>query len=243
MGLLESFLRGAAETIDAYTAGAGGGFNPLYTLALGVASTAIISFSDALPLHVLGAAAAFALTALFSRRLLWRLVAATAMFAAALGVVAAPLIVLGRGGAIYLVTRSLASSTFLLAVTLLLGWRGLVEALESLGMHTLSHNVALLLRYTPLFLRDAARLLAAREARLVAGQGGFGAVTSVAAELMVRAYHRAYMLALAMEARSLGEPWGRRRLRPGRGDAVLAAVFILLLSARLVYGDGLPVIP
>lgn len=243
MSLLESFLREAAEIVDAYTGGVGGVFNPLYTLVLGVASTALISFTDTPLLHALGIAAAFTLTAAFSRRLLWSLATATLIFAAAVGMVAAPLIILGRGEALCFVTRSVAASTFLLAVTLLLGWRGLVEALDGLGLHTLSLNVALLLRYIPLFLREAARMLAAREARLIAGQRGFGAVTSVAAELIVRSYHRAYMLTLAMEARSLGRPGGSRRLRPGRGDAILAAILILLLSVKLVYGDGLPALP
>lgn len=125
----------------------------------------------------------------------------------------APLLVLSEAPsraapeALLLVLRAVSAASTFTGFTVCLGWRGVVEGFRRLkAPEELVSSLGLLLKYIPLFLRDLAGILAAREARAVRRSFAvsWSLLASATGEIVVRSYRRAEALRMAMEARSFG---------------------------------------
>jgi len=235
--LTSTFLRAVAAVLDGLSAG-GAGLNGSLALLLGVAVTASASFGRRV--EALAATVAFSgLLALGAGKLRGWLLAVSAALLSSAAVSAPALLGLlpARGPPVWLfVARATASASALTAFFGLLGWRGLVEGLRGLGLGYLGEELALTLRFTPLFAWRALRLLSAREARVLARsrRASWAVATSVAGSILAAAYRKARAVRLAYEARSFGARGGGRRPRVGAGDALLAVAAALLVCALLV---------
>jgi len=136
-------------------------------------------------------------------------------------VVSLPLVVMGRAAeAAEFLLRVAGSTLSVAAVVALVGWRRLSQGLSSLGLPAwLADSIRMTLVYTALLAGEARTLLAAREARNMGRQGILGQwrlLATAVGEFLVRASARAYMVELAVRARSLDE--ARERRRAGRGS-------------------------
>ncbi|ABL79136.1 CbiQ family ECF transporter T component [Thermofilum pendens] len=154
------------------------------------------------------------------------------------GLVALPALLRGDPGAPLFVLRAVAASSAFTGVLASLGWLWLLRGLEELRLpRGLVWELGLTLRAIPVFARDASRMLAAREARLLASsRASWSVVSSVAGDLLLAGVRRARALQMALEARSFGEPLApRRRLDPRPADAALIA-WALLMTA--VFAGG-----
>ena len=102
------------------------------------------------------------------------------------------------------VLRAVSAAAAFTGFTVCLGWRGVVEGLRCLRMPALAFSLGLLLKYIPIFLRDLAGVLAAREARALRKdlRLSWTLLASAAGEVLVRGYARAEALRMALEARS-----------------------------------------
>ena len=87
----------------------------------------------------------------------------------------------------------------------------------------LIRELAIAVRFIPLFARKAARMLAAREARLLnpTPASARAVVGSVAGDLLLAGYRRGKALRLAVEARTLGPSRRSSSVRLKLGDAIL----------------------
>ncbi len=107
-----------------------------------------------------------------------------------------------------LVARTVSSSAFLLAYTMLVGWSTMVYGLEALGApHTVARSIMLAAYYLPRFIGDLASMLAARRARTLGAPGlraWWRLLATCTGELLLRGYHTALQVTRAVEARSLG---------------------------------------
>ncbi len=231
--LLEKYLKEAARVVDELSGGVDAPFTPEYVFLGGLASSTLIALSPHAATYLIGLAAAAAL-ALYARQKLREWAILTAYTAAALTLISLPLLLLHSPQAIPFILRGTSSTAYLAAMTAVLGWRGILDALSALGMETLALDLAVLLRYIPLFLREAAKMLAAREARLVGRQKAFYAVSTVVGGLLLKAYRKASAVYMAMEARSIGRHRERRAPRPTPIDALFISMPPILLLATVL---------
>ena len=120
---------------------------------------------------------------------------------------------LSAGGAyeaLSLTLRAAAAASIFAASIQLLGWRNWLKGLEDLRVPRLLIKLTMLsLFYIPLFLREALRMLLAREARMVGRVGvwrSWRMVSTVVGDLLLRGRERAWRLERALMARSLTLP-------------------------------------
>lgn len=214
-------------------------FSPPLGLMLAVTAAAAVSFAKG----VIACAAALAGGAVLAS---WgkgfkawiSVVLASLLFSLAvtvplLAVAAEPL---GAAGAALLaVLRAVSAAAVFTGFAVCLGWRGVVEGLGGLGMPELAFSLGLLLKYIPIFLRDLAGILAAREARAVRKglRLSWTLLASAAGEVLVRGYARAEALRMALEARSFtGSAFKvERRARLSKVEVALLAYTLSIAAA------------
>jgi len=107
-----------------------------------------------------------------------------------------------------LLVRCVAATLMLVLMAQSLGLTGLITGLRGLRVPPKALFVLMLfLRYVPIMLRDAARLLSAREARMASGtnriKSSWLVLSTVAGSLFIRGFDRAYRLQMAFKARGL----------------------------------------
>lgn len=159
--------------------------------------------------------------------------AAMGFVVAASAAASLPLVLAGREAeAAEFLLRVAGSTLSVAAIVTLVGWRSLSRGLASLGLPPwLSDSVRMTLVYAALLVGEALSLLAAREARSVGRRGvldRWRLLATVVGELLLRVTARAYMVELAVRARSLE---GGRRLSGGGGGGSLWADLIVFLPA------------
>lgn len=133
----------------------------------------------------------------------------TSLLTAFTAVVAAPAAVQdGSRGALLFLARASGAAGALIGTAASLGWYQLLLALHRLKLlNPLTWELWVTLRIIPVFARDAARMLAAREARLLARdrKSALRAVGSTLGDLVLEGYWRAKALSLALAARTFAE--------------------------------------
>lgn len=260
-GLVSSFLNGIADAIEALSRDYNPSFfNPSLGILVAVLTTGIVSFSSCITVPLTALALSALLVAVLSRRFTeWARPVLFALFIATF--VSAPLpcitpgdplitLSLGRASvqitlsgvrdAALLILRTVGAAAMFTAIVMHLGWQGLVRGLRGLRIpRELALMVGFFVKYAPMFLRDACRMIAAREARLISRRRYYIAawvgLTSVIGEIVLRSYWRASMVSMAMKARSFGylEHGRKEEARWGKNDLSLMAVLALIAAAAL----------
>jgi cobalt/nickel transport system permease protein len=183
-------------------------FSPPLGLALAVAATASASFAKGVTACAAALAGGAVLAAWGKGFKAWiSVVLASLLFSLA---VTAPLLAItatpfsAAPAASLAALRAVSAASAFTGFTICLGWRGVVEGLRGLGAPALASSLGLLLKYIPIFLRDLAGILAAREARAMRSdlKLSWALLASAAGEVLVRGYARAVALRMALEARS-----------------------------------------
>lgn len=214
-------------------------FSPPLGLALAVAVTAAASFAKGVAACAAALAGGAVLAAWGKGFKAWiDVVSASLLFSLA---VTAPLLAVAAApsdaapAAFLAVLRAVSAAAVFTGFTVCLGWRGVVEGLRGLGMPALAFSLGLLLKYIPIFLRDLAGVLAAREARAMRKglKLSWTLLASAAGEVLVRGYARAEALRMALEARSFAgsAPAAGRRVRFSRVEAALLAYALSVAAA------------
>lgn len=203
MRLVDKFLESAAKALEEMSQGTSRPVEPLAMLLTGFLSTVALSFSRSTLLCAAGLAASAMLVALYAPRAARTWASTLILLAAAVLVVALPLVI-GGGDVTLFILRTVSSAAYFTAATAGLGWRGVAEALAKLGAPEAALDVSVFTRYLPLFLRDAAVLMAARESRSLEGRHGVWELSTIIGEMMARAYRRSRSLYYAAAARDLG---------------------------------------
>ena len=145
---------------------------------------------------------------------------------------------------ILFVTRSTGAAAALTGVVAHLGWYGLLAAFEQLCLpRYFLMQIALTLRVIPAFTRDAARMLLAREARLLSRERRYSwsVLASVVGDMLLLGYRRSRALAMAIEARSFGAVSARARFHDGsarKHSPGTAAPVALALASTLAFVSG-----
>ncbi|ABM80112.1 energy-coupling factor transporter transmembrane component T family protein [Hyperthermus butylicus] len=158
-------------------------------------------------------------------------------------VISAPLIVMGRHGeAELLILRVVASTIVVVSVARLIGWRGLALGMRRLGVPgEFAESMHLVLYYVPLLAAETIRLISARKARSLRRQRlrkEWRLLSSTIGELVVRSMHRALVLSMAVEARSLAR-YSVYFSRPGEG--ALRGLLAYAPQAAVIIAAGLGV--
>ena len=236
-GLAGKLLAGASSVFEELAPEREPLLSPPLGLALAAAAAAAASFAKGVTACALALAGGAALAAWGGGSRAWLgVVAASLLFSLA---VTAPLLALSAAPslaapALLAALRAVSAASALTGFTVCLGWRGVVEGLRGLGMPVLADSLGLLLKYIPLFLRDLAGILAAREARVLRGglKLSWALLASAAGEVLVRGYARASALRMALEARSFGGPGSAVR-RSARFSGVEALLLAYTLAVAL----------
>ncbi len=149
----------------------------------------------------------------------------------------APLGCEGISGVFSFIARVGLSAAVFTAFIFALGWRRLVEGLSDLGLpKELVFELGLVIISLPPLLRELSKMISAREARIVGETkltGFWRVLATVAGDLLVRGYERAWRVEKAVRARTFGRSAGKSGNGFKKGDAALIltniAVFILSL--------------
>jgi len=107
-----------------------------------------------------------------------------------------------------IVLRAVAAASIFTVITIHLGWWGIIIGLRRLHFpSSLIFLVAVFIKYIPILLRDAVKMMAAREARTMSHNLKlvWRNFSSVIGDLLLRAFHRSWRLQLAFRARGFGE--------------------------------------
>lgn len=176
-------------------------YSPLAALSLALLLAAALKVDVRRTLKAAGAVAAFAIAMtlpMASYRAL--------LDGAAQGGFAEGLASLMASAALPPLLRAVAAAALLAVMAQRLGLTGLIRGLGGLGLPSRAlFLLAAFIRYVPIMLREAARQLSAREARLVRGgvRSSWLALSTVAGGLLTRGYDRALKLQAALRARGL----------------------------------------
>lgn len=128
------------------------------------------------------------------------------------------------------------------------GIESLLKPLGKIGVpvHDLAMMMSLALRFIPILLEEANRIMKAQSARGASFEEGnivvrVRAITSILVPLLVSATRRSYDLALAMEARCYHGGKGRTKMKPlkYKGNDVRAYVVLVFYVAVIVLVDRL----
>lgn len=245
MTLLERYLGEIAGVLDALSQTRCYDGDPRISLLLGIFSTIIVSFSQSLVVYVLAFAISLALALSYGREVLPKIVEISLFLTAMSLVVVSPIILnslvyragaaQGLSEAIGLVLRTASASTLFAAFLLDLGWTGVLKGLRGLGFpEDFSLHVSFMLRYIPLFIRDAFKMLAAREARTFGGKRGYDVLSSIVGDLLIRGYYRSQRVQLAMNARFLALATEKTTVASlNRHNLVLLLATAVLLAASI----------
>lgn len=247
--LAASFLEEIAEILNAFSEEAQ---SPAFNVSVGVACSIVLSvvasFSRNLvvPFAILVFSLILALT---SKSQICRWIKPVAFVAFIALFVALPLFVSSSGiisdnpsyySLALFILRPIASSAIFTVIFLSLGLSGFLEGLRSLhAPKELIDMIWFFVKYVQLFLRDACRLLAAREARIISDKCGYRKlwwiIGTVAGEILLRSYDKAVRLNLALQARNFGESVRHSvRGRISKYDAFLFFTCVLFIALECV---------
>lgn len=104
------------------------------------------------------------------------------------------------------ISRTVSAASIFTSFSLMMGWRGIIRGLEGIRVPreiTLLLNLSII--HIPLTLREASKMLSARDARIMKEIGLkdlWTMLATVVGDLLLRSYERAWRLEKAIRARS-----------------------------------------
>lgn len=240
--VVERFLNSVSDVIDVIDA-AGCDCNPAVLLVASFTAVVVTSFTAKLTVIIASFAASLLILSLsngfvrVSRRL-----ASAVLYVALFSLVAlAPLLLEGR---VYLymiyLLRALGATLLLLTVVSVLGWRGLSDAAQELGVPAIARLVTTHMRLVSTLIKDASKILIGREARTFrrVGLKDLPVYTSAVGDSIIRSCERGRRLALAVEARTFGGVRGSRRSvsRLTRVDVLMLFAAVAVVAMQFLEG-------
>ncbi len=235
-GLTQHFLEGLAEIIDTLNRSANPpSFNPTVAVLSALILTAAVSFSSGVRLPLLILAGSVILI-LLARPFIYSWVKIVVFIAFWATVTSAPLLFMASGNSIAGLTVNLVElnisregfdvmAAFIVRVTaaaavftsfaFILGWRRIIKGLEGLGVpREITFFLTLSIIHIPFFLREASKMLSAREARIIRNtrfKRIWGILATVIGDLLLKSHERAYRIEKAINARSFVSPSSSNR--------------------------------
>ena len=262
--LTERFLEGLAEAIDSLNIGSSTAtLNPRIAVlsALILTGAAAFSYGLQLPLSILGVSVGLILLTRSPIRAWARIPLLASVWALLVSVPlpfmtpGEPVINLSFGWADLVVSREGVNSmlTFILRVVaaaaiftsfaFIVGWRKIVKGLEDLRMpQELGILLNLSIVHIPLFLRESANMLSARESRMmrkIRFKEVARVLSTVVGDLLLRSYERAWIVDKAIGARSFtstGISWKTPSAAVGVKDVVLLSLSLCMVALGVLAG-------
>ncbi|MBS7646044.1 hypothetical protein KEJ44_08440 [Candidatus Bathyarchaeota archaeon] len=139
------------------------------------------------------------------------------------------------------VTRVLAAAGIFTSLTYIIGWRGAVKGMEGLKVpREVTFLLGTSIIYIPLFLREAVKMLSAREARLIAKpklRDAWRLIATIVGDLILRGYEHSWRLEKAIRARSFAMGGALRggRVKVNANDIALFSVTLMILALKLKF--------
>lgn len=140
------------------------------------------------------------------------------------------------------ILRVVTSAAIFTSFASIIGWRGIIRGLEGLRIpRELTLLLNLLIIHIPLFLREASKMLSAREARIVRRitfKEVWKILATVVGDLLLRSREHAWRLEKAIRARSFTAEFPLETMStPVRiKDLFLLSLTLTLLLLRISYG-------
>jgi len=139
------------------------------------------------------------------------------------------------------VSRVAAAGAIFTSFAFIMGWRGIVRGLEGLRIpRELGLLLNLSIIHIPLFLREAAKMLSARESRIVRKirlKEVWGVLSTVVGDLLLRSYERTWTLEKAIRARTFtptGLSWKTPSAAVGIRDLLLLSFSLWILIVAVL---------
>ena len=266
-GLTHRFLKSLVESMESLNCEANPiGFNPTVALASALILTGAVAFSHTLRLPLLVFFLSLILILIFLTRsskvswiklqlftLLWTVIIAVPLLFTTVG---EPLVNISLGFTslsisdegldvmMAFVARVLAATAIFTSITSIIGWRGIIRGLDGLKIpKDITFLLGTSIIYIPLFLREALRMLSAREARLLVkpnSKGVWKLIATIAGDLILRGYERAWRIEKAIKARGLdvdrSPPEARVKVKVTGLLLFLTVLIILILKLTFMMG-------
>ncbi|MEO3993134.1 MAG: energy-coupling factor transporter transmembrane component T [Desulfurococcaceae archaeon TW002] len=138
------------------------------------------------------------------------------------------------------VLRAMSAASFLLAMTIVLGWKGLSDFMRELRLPDIALLLLVHIKIIVVLLRDTSKILLSREARLISDNsiGSLPTHITVIGDLILRSSERSRRALLAVEARTFGEASDqlsfRKSLRLSKLDMLASLVASIELLICLI---------
>ncbi|MEM4486183.1 MAG: hypothetical protein QW116_02935 [Zestosphaera sp.] len=242
-GIIRKFFESASEVLDVVGMQGGGEATHAFMLA-SLAIIVLTSFTSSWCVVFLTfIASTTLLLATNNLRKHLRRAASALVYVLAFSLVALSRILFEGSASLYLlyVLRATSAASFLLAMTAVLGWRGLADFLSKLRLGGIALTLVVCVGLIPTLLRDASRALLGREARILRRPGlkDLPAYAAVVGDLLVRGSERGGRTLLALNARTLTAAYGASSQGGRWGITKLDVLALLIaLTEALVHVAG-----
>jgi energy-coupling factor transporter transmembrane protein EcfT len=227
-GLVQKFLNGLAEIIDSLNSEKEiSYFNPTVVLASAIILTGVAAFSYDFKISIFILLLSFILVVVtrssilsFTKITLFVLFWATLVSLPSLFITQGEILTQfsfntikleisfeGINTMITFIVRVVSAAAIFTSLTFIMGWRKMIEGLEGLKVpREITSLLILLIIQLPFLLREASKMLSAREARIVKNVGfkdSWKVLATVVGDLLIRSYEHAIRLDRAIRARNL----------------------------------------
>lgn len=227
-GLVQKFLEGLAEIIDSLNSEKEiSYFNPTVVLASAIILTGVAAFSYDFKISIFILLLSFILVVVtrssiisFTKITLFVLFWATLVSFPSLFITQGEILtqfsfnaikleisIEGINTMITFIARVVSAAAIFTSLALIMGWRKMIEGLEGLRVpREITSLLILLIIQLPFLLREASKMLSAREARIVKNVGfkdSWKVLATVVGDLFIRSYEHAIRLDRAIRARNL----------------------------------------
>ncbi len=153
-------------------------------------------------------------------------------------VISAPATIIYGVDAVYMfIIRTLSSSIIFILMLRVIGWWNIIKGLELVRTpRIIIEMIYQTVKFIPLFLNETLKLLTAREARILGKtsiRNVWDSLSSIVAELIVKAYYKSVMLNMALNARTLSK--NNYTLCRTGNLTIYDILLIMITGALLVY--------
>ncbi|WP_455276860.1 energy-coupling factor transporter transmembrane component T family protein [[Eubacterium] cellulosolvens] len=227
-GFVQKFLEGLAEIIDSLNSEKEiSYFNPTVVLTSAIILTGVAAFSYDFQIPIFILLLSFILVAVtrssitsFTKIILFVLFWATLVSLPSLFITQGEILAQfsfnsikigisfeGINTMIIFIARVVSAAAIFTSLAFIMGWRKMIESLEGLRVpREITSLLILLIIQLPFLLREASKMLSAREARIIKNVGfkdSWKVLATVVGDLFIRSYEHAIRLDRAIKARNL----------------------------------------
>jgi len=261
-GLVQKFLKGLAEIIDSLNSEKEFSyFNPTIVVASAIILTSVAAFSYDFKISIFILLLSFILVVVtrssiisFTKIILFVLFWATLVSIPSLFLTQGEVLTQfsinsikldisfeGINTMITFIARVVSAAAIFTSLAFIMGWRRMIEGLEGLKVpREITSLLSLFIIHLPFLLREASKMLSAREARIVKNVGfkdSWKVLATVVGDLFIRSYEHAIRLDRAIRARNLKsvETFKDSQITSVNGhDIALLSISVLTLISNII---------